>query len=149
MAGRFLVAVSLEFSGSALLAQHSGAGPILSVGVRKCCAELSGSFRQNALRPFLGFVSPNHVLLFPQVRFAKPSAVIAREGGRSSNRQAIITGCPACAGHDSSLCCRSSYSSIQTPSVRGRGRPVAFGECPPSEGGEAPTSAGAERRTRW
>jgi hypothetical protein len=27
-------------------------------------------------------------------------AVIAREGGRSSNRQAIITGCPAFAGHD-------------------------------------------------
>jgi hypothetical protein len=28
------------------------------------------------------------------------SAVIAREGGRSSNRQTIITGCPAFAGHD-------------------------------------------------
>ena len=28
------------------------------------------------------------------------SAVIAREGGRSSNRHAIITGCPAFAGHD-------------------------------------------------
>jgi len=31
------------------------------------------------------------------------SAVIAREGGRSSNRQTIITVCPAFAGHDRSI----------------------------------------------
>jgi hypothetical protein len=42
------------------------------------------------------------------VGFAHPQSVIAREGGRSSNRRrlgvimesAVITGCPACAGHD-------------------------------------------------
>src|SRR5205085_9684506 len=32
------------------------------------------------------------------------SAVIAREGGRSSNRQTLITGCPAFAGHDKAGC---------------------------------------------
>jgi hypothetical protein len=45
MAERFLMA----FFGSALLVQHLGAGPIILAGAEKCCAELSGSFCQNAL----------------------------------------------------------------------------------------------------
>jgi hypothetical protein len=57
----------------------------------------------------LAYVPAVHVLLWCQGVDARDkrghdggaSAVIAREGGRSSNRQTIITGCPAFAGHDS------------------------------------------------
>ena len=44
---------------------------------------------------------------------SQPSDVIAREGGQSSNQNAggwlplALTGCPACAGHDSVLTCSS------------------------------------------
>src|SRR5205085_6153968 len=46
-------------------------------------------------------------------RHIRYSAVIAREGGRSSNRQTIITGCPAFAGHDRPIlsCAKQSRSS--------------------------------------
>ena len=74
-----------------------------SIGHRRClnkmhnvtapinpCAEPDWRLRED-----LGFVSPK---CSPPLRSS--AAVIARESGRSSNRQTIITGCPAFAGHD-------------------------------------------------
>ena len=55
------------------------------------------------------------------------SAVITREGGRSSNRQTIVTGCTAFAGHDRPVCSlgrlpasrRVSLNSADTAAIRG------------------------------
>jgi hypothetical protein len=49
----------------------------------------------------LGFVSPKCSAVIARQRVRPLAGPMTGSGGRSSNRQAIITGCPAFAGHDS------------------------------------------------
>jgi hypothetical protein len=105
--------------------------------------DVSGSFRQTAHRRFgLRPSSPAN-----GSGLGRPDDRLLRAFQQSLTL--VITGCPACAGHDTLVMMPLIIfhrAKLHRSGRAGARPPLGMS---PIRGGKAPTSAGAERRTRW